>query len=184
MSLPKRIHIFGAAGSGTTTLASVLSAKYGHRHFDTDDFYWIATDPPYQQTRPRSERQTLLAKALAGIDSWVLSGSLCGWSDPFIPQFELVVFLMVPVEQRLARLRAREILRYGAEAIAPGGQLHNAHVEFLDWAQHYDDGGLDMRNRALHEWWIQKLPLPVLTLDGNKPVDSLLGEIEGSVAGA
>lgn len=85
---------------------------------------------------------------------------------------------MVSVEERLARLRARERIRYGHEAIAPGGRLHKAHVEFLDWAQRYDNGELDMRSRALHEWWIQKLPLPVLRLDGNRQVDTLLREIE------
>jgi adenylate kinase family enzyme len=178
----QRIHIFGAAGSGTTTLASALSTRYGHRHFDSDDFYWLPTDPPYQQARPRSERKTLLAAALANTNSWVLSGSLCGWSDPFIAQFELVAFLLVPVEERLRRLRAREIMRYGQQAIALGGKLHKAHVEFMDWAQRYDNGGLNMRSRALHEWWIQSLPLPVLRLDGTKPVDTLLGEIESTAA--
>jgi adenylate kinase family enzyme len=180
LTLAKRIHIFGAAGSGTTTLASALSAKHGHRHFNTDDFYWLPTDPPYQQARPRTDRQALLANALAETESWVFSGSLCGWGDPFMSQFELVVFLLVPVEERLARLRARELVRYGQEAIAPGGRLHKAHVEFLDWAQRYDNGGLDMRSRALHERWIQRLPLPVLRLDGNKWVNTLLGEIESA----
>jgi adenylate kinase family enzyme len=182
LTLPKRIHIFGAAGSGATTLASALSAKYGHRHFDTDDFYWVPSHPPYQQPRSRSERQTLLARALAEADCWVVSGSLCGWGDAFLSQFELVVFLLVPVEERLARLRAREVIRYGHDAIATGGKLHKVHVEFLDWAQRYDDGGLNMRSRALHESWIQRLPMPVLRLDGNKPLDTLLGEIETDAA--
>jgi adenylate kinase family enzyme len=178
LTLLKRIHIFGAAGSGTTTLASALSAKYGHCHFDTDDFYWLPTDPPYQQARPRVDRRALLANALAETESWVISGSLCGWGDPFVSRFELVVFLVVPVEERLVRLRAREIVRYAREAIASGGRLHKADVEFLDWAQCYDNGGLDMRSRALHEWWIQRLRLPVFRLDGNKRVHTLLGEIE------
>jgi adenylate kinase family enzyme len=134
VTLAKRIHIFGAARTGTTTLASALSTKHGHRHFDTDDFYWFPTDPPYQQARPPSERQTLLARALGQADSWVLSGSLCGWGDPFLTQFQLIVFLLVPTEERLARLRARELTRYGQEAIAYGGKLHKAHVEFLEWA--------------------------------------------------
>lgn len=50
----------------------------------------------------------------------MLSGPLCGRGDPLIPEFDLVVFLVVPTEGRLARLRAREAARYGHAAIAPG----------------------------------------------------------------
>jgi len=35
------IHIFGASGSGTTTLAKKISEELGHRMMDTDDYYWM-----------------------------------------------------------------------------------------------------------------------------------------------
>src|SRR3977135_1816568 len=113
MRVPGRIHIFGASGSGTTALASALASKHGHRHLDTDDFFWLPTDPPYRERRPRELRFELLRRALAESSSWVLSGSLCGWGDPLMAEFELVVFLVVPTPVRLARLRARELRRYG-----------------------------------------------------------------------
>ena len=37
MRPPDRIHIVGASGSGTTSLAGELATRYGHRHLDTDD---------------------------------------------------------------------------------------------------------------------------------------------------
>jgi len=40
--------------------------------------------------------------------SWVLSGSLCSWGDVAIPLFELVVYLWIPPEIRLERLRHKE----------------------------------------------------------------------------
>ena len=123
----------------------------------------------------------LLEAALDKADSWVVSGSLCGWGDPFLSRFELVVFLLVPTDVRLTRLRAREVMRYGHEAICPGGVLHKAHVDFLEWAQQYDTGGLNMRSRALHEQWILKLPRAVLRLDGNRPLETLLSEVQASM---
>ncbi|WP_229106805.1 hypothetical protein [Paenibacillus sp. 1001270B_150601_E10] len=33
-----RIHILGASGSGTSTLATAMSEKYGYQHFDRDVF--------------------------------------------------------------------------------------------------------------------------------------------------
>jgi hypothetical protein len=172
--LPRRIHIFGASGSGTTALAEAIAATHGHRHLDTDDFFWLPTEPPYRETRPREVRLALLRRALADAP-WVLSGSLCGWGDPLIPEFDLVVFLLVPTEIRLARLRAREVQRYG-------GSLHRAHAEFLDWAARYDVGGLDMRSRALHEAWLSALPGATLRLEGERSLGEQLAAIETSVA--
>lgn len=132
MPPPNRVHIFGASGSGTTTLGEALAAKHGHRHFDTDDFYWLPTDPPYRQKRLREARLALLRTSLAECSSWVLSGSLCGWGDPLIPEFDLVVFLIVPTEIRLERLRARELKCYGPALLRCGGNLHQASVVFQD----------------------------------------------------
>ena len=167
MRVPDRIHIVGASGSGTTSLAAELAGRYGHRHLDTDDFYWLRTDPPFREKRPPEERLASLRTTFQEAKRWVLSGSLCGWGDPLIPEFELVVFLLVPTPVRLARLRAREIERYGRQAIAPGGALHEAHVEFLEWAGRYDTGDPEMRSRAMHEAWLAALPCSVVRLEGD-----------------
>jgi adenylate kinase family enzyme len=176
--VPKRIHIVGASGSGTTTLADCIAARYGHRHLDTDDFYWLPMQPPFRQKRPRDERVTMLREALREQVKWVLSGSLCDWGDPLIPEFELVVFLAIPAPVRMARLHAREIQRYGAHAIAPGGELHKAHLDFLDWARSYDEGDLSIRSRALHEAWLATLPCPVIRLEGDLAIDEQVVRIE------
>jgi adenylate kinase family enzyme len=180
---PQRIHILGASGSGTTSLAAAIAARYGHRHLDTDDFFWMPTSPPFREQRPREERLTLLRQAFLDSASWVLSGSLCGWGDSLIPRFELVVFLAVPPAVRLRRLRAREVARYGEQAIAPGGELREAHLEFLDWAGRYDSGGMEMRSRALHEAWLASLPCAVLRLGGGTIAEQLV-RIEAAVPGA
>src|SRR5207245_4780364 len=115
--LPNRIHIVGASGSGTTSLAIEVATRYGHRHLDTDDYFWLPTIPPYREKRPREERLALLREASRGSKSWVLSGSLCGWGDPFISEFYVVVFLAVPTPVRLARLRLRDGQWCGASPI-------------------------------------------------------------------
>jgi len=178
MQFPNRIHIFGASGSGTTSLAWAIAEKHGHSPVDTDDFFWARTNPPFREKRPRDQRLALLRQALLSSVPWVLSGSLCGWGDPLIPEFDLVVFLVIPTPIRLARLRAREIARYGHQAIAPGGERHQAHVEFLEWAGRYDTGGLEMRSRALHEAWLAALPCAVLRLEGDRSVGEQLTQIE------
>ena len=180
--LPDRIHILGASGSGTTTLAALMAKRYGHRQLDTDEFFWIRTSPPYREQRPVADRLALLRHALVETSRWVLAGSLCGWGDPLIREFGLVVFLAVPTPVRLARLRMREIERYGEQAIAPGGELHKPHVEFLDWAGRYDTGGLEMRSRALHEAWLVALSCPVVRVEGALSSGEQLAQIEASLS--
>lgn len=155
----------GASGAGTTTLGRALAQRLGCPHLDTDDYFWLPTDPPFETIRPRPERQALLGADLERHPAWVLSGSLCGWGDLFIPRFDLVVFLRLPSEARLARLRARERERYG-DAIAPGAARHEKYVEFLAWAARYDEGEPVERSLRMHEAWLARLPCPVLRLDG------------------
>lgn len=181
--LPDRIHIVGASGSGTTTLAAAVAATHGHRHLDTDDFFWLPTDPPYQTPRPRETRLELLGTALAAAPAWVLSGSLCGWGDPLIARFQLIVFLAVPTEVRRQRLRARELARYGREAIAPGGRLHATHVAFIEWAARYDHSDATERSRTLHDGWLAAMPVPVVRLEGDRPVAAQLASLEAAAAG-
>ena len=174
--VPDRIHILGASGSGTSTLGQAVAARAGHVFLDTDDFYWLPSDPPYRFARELADRQALLGAELSRRARWVLSGSLTGWGDPFLPQLDVVAFLEVPTEVRLERLARREARRHGAARIAPDGDLRARHEDFLAWAAAYETGTREGRNRAKHEAWIRALPpsLPFLRLDGTRPVDELV----------
>src|SRR5258707_13820287 len=100
-----------------------MATRYGHRHLDTDDYFWLQTVPPYREKRPREERLALLRQASRDSKSWVLSGSLCGWGDPLISEFEVVVFLAVSTPVRLARLRVRESDGDRQQAIPSRGRV-------------------------------------------------------------
>src|SRR5262245_52760936 len=175
--MPARIHILGASGSGTTSLGRALAARLACPHLDTDDYFWVPSDPPFEVIRPLPERCALLGNALASRPGWVLSGSLCGWGDEFIPLFGLVVFLSLRAEVRMARLHTRERARYGAAALGPGGRMHQEHVRFMAWAAGYEDGGLEMRSRRLHDAWLAKLSCPVLHLSSLAATEELMGDV-------
>jgi len=177
----QRIHILGASGSGTTTLGRALAAHLQCLHFDTDDYFWLSTNPPFTQQRARPERQQLLMKDVTAHDAWVVSGSLCGWGDVAISLFELVVFLSIPHDIRMTRLRQREHERFG-ERILPGGDLYEQSQAFLVWAASYDEGGLDMRSRRLHEEWLGTLPCPILCFEGEYSIEEHLAVLMVEIA--
>ena len=60
----------------------------------------------------------------------MLSGSLCGWGDVAISLFELVVYLAIPHDIRMARLRQRELARFGARILS-GGDMYEKSQRFL-----------------------------------------------------
>jgi adenylate kinase family enzyme len=177
----RRIHVTGASGSGVTTLGRALADALAIPHADTDDYFWQPTDPPFRLRRERADRVRLMQEVFLGRGGWVLSGSLDGWGDPLIAQFDLVVFVHTAQVIRLSRLRGREARRFGADAVARGGWRHQETEEFIEWASHYDDGGLDMRSFAKHQAWLAALPCPVLRLDGARPAPELVTEVIAAV---
>jgi adenylate kinase family enzyme len=164
----ERVHIFGAAGCGSSTLGWALARRLECQHFDTDDFYWLPTTPPFRSRRATPERLRLLTGSMAPSRRWVLSGSVAGWGDALIPQFDLVVFLYVPTEIRLARLARRERARFG-DALDPGGPMEEQHQAFLRWAAGYDPGVSGSRTLRADATWLGYLPCPVLSLMGVAP---------------
>ena len=56
----ERIHIFGASGSGSTTIGKMLADIMNWQHYDTDNYFWLKTDPPFQNVQEFAERQELL----------------------------------------------------------------------------------------------------------------------------
>jgi adenylate kinase family enzyme len=182
MKVNRRIHIFGASGAGTTTLGSALSERLGFVHFDSDDYFWVKTPVPYTEKSGVDKRVELLKADLLSNPEWVLSGSLCEWGDFAIPLFTLAVFLWIPPELRMTRLRDREISRYGEEALSPGGWFHQNHFDFMAYAASYDSGGLDVRSRQLHEQWMSKLPCRIMSIEVPMSIDDLCAGVEQQLA--
>lgn len=170
----RRIHITGASGSGVTSLGRALADALAISHHDTDDYFWRPTAPPYREMREVADRLRLMREMFLDGPDWVLSGSLDGWGDPIIPLLDLVMFLYVPTAIRIQRLRVREAQRFGPEAVAPGGSMHQKAEEFIEWASHYDDGTQAGRNLARHQAWLAKLPCRVLRLDGTRQSQELV----------
>jgi adenylate kinase family enzyme len=161
----RHIHITGAAGSGTTTLGAAVAREIDAKHLDADDFLWALTEPPFTQRREPLERSAMFDAAIAGVERWVLSGSLLRWGDELMPLFDLVVFLYIPQATRIARLSARERQRYGAK-IDPGGSQYESNQVFMALARGYESGESPVNNLANARAWLARLTCPVIEIEG------------------
>jgi adenylate kinase family enzyme len=175
------IHITGASGSGTTSLGLALAHEIGALHLDTDDIFWLPTNPPFTTPRPASDRiDLLLRQALPG-ESWILSGSALKWGTAIEPLFDLIVFLQIDPDLRMERIRRRETLRHGAR-IEAGGDMAAKSREFLAWAESYDTAGPEQRSLAAHRQWLATQSCPVLWFDSSRSIEDLVREVLGHAA--
>jgi adenylate kinase family enzyme len=160
-----RIHITGASGSGTTTLGKALAEKLHYRLLDADDYFWLPTKPPFTQKRDKAERLALFFQDYNAQPSCIVSGSIVSWSDTLDETFDLIIFLLLPANIRMERLRHREIERHG-----------KIDEEFIAWAARYDDGDMSVRSRLVHEAWLKKMRCPTLRLEGDLTVDARVSQ--------
>lgn len=163
-----RLHVMGASGTGTTTLGRALADYWSVPHADTDDYFWLPTDPPYAVKRPEAERLKLMKRVFVPREAWVLSGSMLRWGESIVAGCDAVVFLSLETEERMRRLRARERIRQ-----EHGGVDERALEAFYTWARSYDDPDFDGRSRVAHERWLATLEQPVLRLDSAPGPDEL-----------
>src|SRR5690606_27564703 len=119
-------------------------------HADSDDYFWIPTDPPYSKQRAPADRSRLMNEVFVPRKAWVLSGSIQGWGDDVLAHVDAFVFLTLDPEVRMRRLAERETLRLSRDYLEPG-----AMDEFMAWAGGYDDPEFSGRSRAGHEKWLK-----------------------------
>jgi len=154
--------IFGAGGTGKTTLACELARLLNFEHFDTDDYFFEQTDPPFTQARSLEKRTEILRPLLKS--NFVISGCLREWGGVFDSMLSMAVFLIVPTDIRIERVENREYKRNG-ERIKPGGDLYARHQKFIDYISSYDNGGMETRSFASQEAWAKTLACPVIRVD-------------------
>ncbi|MCL2576368.1 MAG: AAA family ATPase [Defluviitaleaceae bacterium] len=172
--MARGIIISGASGVGKTTLGTEVAKRLGWEHLDLDEYFWKKdTTLPFTEFYSKDEMVIELKEKIAKQPHFVMSGnyqSLC--REYFKEMFVLAVFLTVPQEERMERVRNREINRYG-DRILQGGDMHKNHIEFYEWAKAYDGG--ENPNYCLEKDRNWALELSqyclVLHLDGTKPVN-------------
>ncbi len=84
--------IFGATGTGKTTLAAEFAKRTGFTHLDSDDYYWRKTNPPFQEKVPILERNQNIKVDFHQFENVIISGSMISWDESWKKAFNLVVF--------------------------------------------------------------------------------------------
>ena len=181
----KGIVIFGLNGAGKSTLAHALAMKLGYREMDVEDYYFPQQREsrmrsmegmgdeshggiPFAVSRTQEEVQRALIGDMNAAQGFVLACVNLKWDDEIIRRIDLAVRLTAPLDERLARIEARETRRFG-DRVLPGGDMYASQAEFRRMVAGRDESTLDANEK--------RLSCPVLRLDGRAPVDENVARI-------
>jgi len=172
----KIIHIFGASGSGSTTLARAIADHFGYHHIDTDDALWVKTDPPFTVKRTPKVSKALIEEQLGRHEYCVISGEFLGWDDFLSGRIDLYIYMHLPVDVRIQRIQNRETKRFGSR-VQPGGDMYLSHLDFLAWVREYEQGDETRRSLARHQKWLKTLNKPVIDIEKVSTIEELLDQV-------
>ena len=118
----------------------------------------------------------LICRDLMPEKNWILSGGIVTWTPCPPLDFTCIVFLYVPTEVRMERLRRRERKRFG-NRIDEDGDMYLTHKKFIDWASRYDTGDIEGKTLARHEAYLRRQQIPVLEYRGIAEVTDITSRV-------
>ena len=96
-----------------------------------------------------------------------MGGSIFRWGENVFPDFDLVVYLWIPPQIRMERLKKREFERYGNVIYTDPDRIKQFE-DFMEWAADYDNNtGIASRNFQAHENWLNSIDFHILKISGD-----------------
>jgi len=157
MNKPQGIIVFGANGSGKTTLGRELARVLGFKRMDAEDYFFREAEIPYSDSRSKDEAIGLMLADIEKHRSFVISTCIGDLGD-IIPQYyKLAVYIKVPYELRMERVKQRVLDRFG-KRVLEGGDMYEQEKTHFDF----------MANRPLSkiDQWAETLCCPIIHIDG------------------
>ena len=136
----QRLHIFGGAGSGKTTLAKAYAQAHDIPHHELDNVYY--TEPSARQKRERTERDALYGQIVSE-DCWVLDGIFWQpWVTPSLARADKILVLAVPQTTRHYRVFMRHLKLLSQASPSEYPRFFPRLIELLKHNRIYDSGPL------------------------------------------
>ncbi len=166
------ICICGLNGSGKTTLAGMLAKELNFQHVDVEHYYFVSADIPYSSPRTREEVERLLLEDIKQNPCFVFSAVNGNMTEEIDEYYNIVIYLDVPRDIRMKRIRQRAIDKFG-DRVLPGGDMYEQEEQFFAYAE--------KRTPDKIENWLKTLQCKVVRLDGTKPIHENIRIIKASL---
>ena len=167
------IAVVGANGSGKTTLGKQLADLLGYRHMDIEDYCFKESAIPYAEPRTGEEVKELLLADIRKHEQFILSAVNCDFGDDINVMYDCVIYIKVPLEIRLSRVKKRSVNKFGCRVFV-GGDMYEQEQKFFDFVA--------SRTMDKTDKWIQSIKCPVVWIDGTKSIESNAKMIKENIA--
>lgn len=169
-----RILICGENGAGKSTLGADIAQRLGCPFLDIEDYFFPSKND-YSAQRESGTALQALALDMSRHDSWVLAARKAAYGPEMEGRFTAAVFLQVPKELGLGRVKQRSYQKFG-ERVLRGGDLYEREKEFFNM--------VEARSEQDILDWLDTLSVPVITLDGTRLVGENAQKLLGILLGA
>ena len=159
-----KIIICGLNGAGKSTLGRALANELGWHFMDIEDYYFSENtgDYKYEASRTKEDVSLLLARDLKSYDNVVFSAVKGNYGKEVTALFTSAIFVSVPKEVRMRRVRERSYEKYG-DRILFGGDLYEKEEKFFEM--------VEKRSEDTVREWLETMDIPVLEVDGTLSVE-------------
>ena len=159
-----KILLFGGNGAGKSTLGKALAEASGWPFRDVEDYYFPASGSDYKFSQSRSQEEVyqLLTADLAANENLIFAAVRLPLNLNPSALFTCAVWVQTPRETRLRRVEQRSFAKFGRRMLE-GGDLYQSEKAFFDLVK--------ARSEEYVSDWGKSLTLPLITVDGTKPVE-------------
>lgn len=158
------IIVCGLNGAGKSTLGRALAERLGYVFIDNEELFFPKTDVSYVFSAPRSKEEAirLLEEQLTENDRFVFAAVKGDYGETLISALKYAVYVEVPKEIRMRRVRERSFAKFG-ERILPGGDLYERESAWFSLT--------DSRPEDYVTKWLKDIGCPVIRVDGTLPIE-------------
>ena len=158
------IIVCGLNGVGKSTLGKALAEELHFYFIDSEDLFFQKTDSdhPYAFPRSREEAERLLLREVRTHDNFVFASVIGDYGEVFYPFFHYAVWIDVPKDIRVQRVKDRSFQKFGNRML-PGGDLYETEETFFRF--------VESRAESIVEDWIRSLNCPVIRIDGMRSIE-------------
>ena len=153
------IIVFGANGSGKTTLGRELARILNFKRMDHEDYCFRKSEIPYTDERSYEECVNLMLADIKECGSFVISSVTGNFGDEITSMYKLAVYISVPLEIRMERIKQRELDKFG-DRVLKGGDMYEQQLKFYDF--------VISRPLSRIEQWVETLSCPVIHINGTE----------------